>query len=234
MKDFYEEGYLLEMLVKDITKKPFLTREEEPAILMKAKEGDSRSLNCLVETNMKYIIKVVLKYWSPGLPLMDMVAEGCLGILKAVEKFDPDRGLRFLTYASFWIEGGVRNYLRKQRKHNHKSLDTPILKGEDLTIEDTLSSADIQADEPVFHKQIRAWLDVLSSREKKILVLRFWNDMSLEEIGLIIGLSKERIRQYEARGLRKIRWKVTFLYPDQVSKLKAKIIANIGSDSGVL
>jgi RNA polymerase sigma factor (sigma-70 family) len=201
------EKELLRMFQKDINRIPVLTREEEALAARQARAGDQAAADLLIESNLRFVLKVVFRFWYPGLPLMDLIAEGCMGLLRALQTFDPDMGFRFLSYAEPAIRQQVQEAIRLHYLHQHFSLDEPAYdEGGENTLKDLLFSDEPGADETVFNKQARRMLAVLNRRERTVIVLRFWHDLTLEEIGLRIGLDKERVRQIKVRSLRKMHW----------------------------
>jgi len=201
------EKELLRMFQKDIERIPLLTREEEAETARQARAGDQAAADLLVESNLRFVLKVVFRFWYPGLPLMDLIAEGCRGVIVAVQTFDPEKGFRFLSYAEPAIRHRVHEAIRLHYRHQHYSLDEPAYdEGKETTLKDLLASDDPGADVSAYGLQVRRMLAELDDRARVIIVLRFWHDLTLEEIGLQLGLERERIRQIEARSLRKMRW----------------------------
>lgn len=99
-----------------------LTQEEEMSVARRSRLGDEASRNHLVESNLRFVIKVVFQYWSPGLPLMDMISEGCQGLVKAAKTFDPDMGFRFLSYAGVAIVQGVIRAIQDHKQYEYEPL----------------------------------------------------------------------------------------------------------------
>lgn len=186
-----------------------LTQEEEMSVARRSRLGDEASRNHLVESNLRFVIKVVFQYWSPGLPLMDMISEGCQGLVKAAKTFDPDMGFRFLSYAGVAIVQGVIRAIQDHKQYEYESLDELIFDdGSEVKQEDFLESDELPCDDTVFLNQVRDILNCLSDRERMIITLRFWHNLTLEEIGSRINVTKETVRKVEARALRKLRWAI--------------------------
>jgi RNA polymerase sigma factor (sigma-70 family) len=207
----YGEGISLGIFLRDIKNIQLLTREEEYVLARRARQGDPESVRRLIEANLRFVIKVALRYryWNPGLPLMDMISEGCLGLMEAIETFNLDLGYRLITYAELRIRWRIIRVIRDHRKHELISLDEPIYNDGEETAKDLLVSEDLWADEKYFQSQveymIRNVFDCLNDRERKVIRLRFWDGFTLENAGLKIGSGKERTRQIEAKALRKLR-----------------------------
>lgn len=203
------ERGLLRMFEKDMEKIRMLTHDEELIIAKRARAGDEASRNRLIESNLRFVLKVVFRYWSPGLPLMDMISEGCEGLIKAAKTFDPDKGFRFLTYAGNSIVQGVIEAIKDHKQHVYDSLDELIYEdGSETTQKDLLVAKDIEGGETVLYNQVCSLLDILSERERTVINLRFWQYLTLEEVGSRINLGKEGVRRIETKALRKLRWAI--------------------------
>lgn len=203
------ERGLLRMFLKDVEKIQMLSQEDEMNVARRSRIGDEASRNHLAESNLRFVIKVVFQYWSPGLPLMDMISEGCLGLMKAANTFDPDKRFKFLTYAGYAIVQGVIKAVQDHKQYGHESLDELIYDdGSEVTQEDLLESDVRQSDDLAFLNQIRDMLNCLSDKERMIITLRFWHGLTLEEIGSRINVTKEAVRRIEVRALRKLRWAI--------------------------
>ncbi len=204
-----EEKNLIRMFEKDVERIPILTKDEELIIARQSQMGDEASRNRLIESNLRFILKVVYQYWSPGLPLMDMISEGCLGLIKAAKTFDPDKGFRFLTYAGNSIVQGVIKAIKDHKQYGHDSLDEIIYEdGSEITQKVIIESDELRSDETTFYNQVCDLLNRLSDKERMVITLRFWQHLTLDEVGLRINLGKERVRQIEIKALRKLRWTI--------------------------
>ena len=257
----------INMYLKEIRQFPLLTAEEEKELLEKIAKGDMSARNKLVESNLRLVVSIAKKYQNNGLSLMDLIQEANIGLLIAVEKFEPERGYRFSTYASWWIKQTISRALDNKSKmirmpayvvegvnkmknaekiltiklgreptieeianemalsvdkvkklrdscKEVSSLDISVGDDEEITlgelIADTSSltpeeNMDIQAKE----EMLDTILGTLEERESEIIKHRYGladgEPKTLEEVGQIFGLTKERIRQIEAKALRKLR-----------------------------
>ena len=257
----------INLYLKEIRQFPLLTAEEEKDLLDKIKKGDRLAKERLVEANLRLVVSIAKKYQNNGLPLLDLIQEGNIGLFHAVEKFEPERGFRFSTYASWWIKQTISRSLDNISKmirmpayvvedvnklknaeraltielgrtpsleevansmkisvekvsrlyDNYRevsSLDVSVGDDEEATmgelIADTNSlspeeTVDIQAEAEV----LDMILGTLENRESEVIRYRYGlmdgEPRTLEEVGHKIGLTKERIRQIEAKALRKLR-----------------------------
>jgi RNA polymerase primary sigma factor len=257
----------LAVYLKEISRIKLLSREEEHELARRAQSGDERAKERLVEANLRLVVQIARRYLNRGLPLPDLIEEGNLGLIRAVEKFDPDRGLRFSTYGTWWIRQAIvralanqartirlpvhvemllARYAKEEKRLTQElgrrpmteemakalktsveqieeleevrqqtiSLETPI--GADARpISDVI--ADPSASEPgaalgsLFRDRVDliTVLDDLAPNERLVLRRRFGlegeNPETLDAIGRRMNVTRERVRQIEASGLRKLR-----------------------------
>lgn len=264
------------MYLKEIGKVPLLTIDEEIALAIGVEAGDEQSKRDLAEANLRLVVSIAKRYVGRGLQFLDLIQEGNLGLIKAVDKFDYTKGFKFSTYATWWIRQAItrsiadqartiripvhmvetiNKYTRVSRQLVHElgrdptaeeiakemnmteekvreimkinqdpvSLETPIGEEEDSHLgdfipdEDALAPADAAAF-TLLKEQLMSVLDTLTPREKKVLKLRFGLDdgraRTLEEVGKEFSVTRERIRQIEAKALRKLR------HPSRSKKLR--------------
>ena len=264
------------MYFKEIGKVPLLTAEEERELAIRIEQGDEEAKKKLCESNLRLVVSIARRYLNRGLSFLDLIQEGNLGLIKAVEKFDYTKGYKFSTYATWWIRQAITRSIADQARtiripvhmvetinklirisrqllqeygreptseeiakemgisvekvreikkisQDPVSLETPIGEEEDSHLGDFIPDEDIPspvdaAAYSMLQKQLREVLDTLSEREKKVLILRFGLDdgrpRTLEEVGREFNVTRERIRQIEAKALRKLR------HPSRSKKLR--------------
>jgi RNA polymerase primary sigma factor len=256
------------LYLREIGKIPLLTSEEELALAHRVVAGEKRAKDKMAEANMRLVVSIAKRYVGRGLDLLDLIQEGNTGLLRAVEKFDPDKGFKFSTYATWWIRQAItraiadqartiripvhmvetiNKLLRTQRrltqelnreptneeiakemeievekvehimkiKQEIHSLDQSVRDDdEDTTLADFVPDEDSKlpeemAGEQLLKTQVKDMLSMLTDREQKILKLRFGledgKSHTLEEVGQEFSVTRERIRQIEAKALAKLR-----------------------------
>ncbi|MEO7361518.1 MAG: RNA polymerase sigma factor RpoD/SigA [Gemmatimonadaceae bacterium] len=265
-KSSYEEGSL-DQYLRDISAYPLISREEEAELARRIRVGDQEALDKLVRSNLRFVVSVAKKYQNQGVSLSDLINEGNLGLIRAAHKFDETKGIKFISYAVWWIRQAILQALAEQsrivrvplnragtlhrigRRANallqelgreathaeiaegmditeeevaktmsisqvHLSLDAPLTPGEDNRLLDYLAdTVNPTPDEQTFEKALTdAIVDSLASlkeREAKILRLYFGLDeaepMTLEEIGTLLGITRERVRQIKEKALSRLR-----------------------------
>lgn len=256
------------LYLREIGKIPLLSAEEELALAKRVVAGDKDAKDKMAEANMRLVVSIAKRYVGRGLDLLDLIQEGNTGLLRAVEKFDPDKGFKFSTYATWWIRQAItraiadqartiripvhmvetiNKLLRTQRrltqelnreptneeiakemeidvdkvehimkiKQDISSLDASIRDDEEDSVladfiedEDTVSPEE-SATGQLLKEQVKDMLGALTEREQKILKLRFGledgKSHTLEEVGQEFSVTRERIRQIEAKALAKLR-----------------------------
>ena len=259
----------LGVYLKEISRIKLLTREDEAALARRARAGDEAAKSQLVEANLRLVVQIARRYLNRGLPLPDLIEEGNLGLLRAVEKFEPERGLRFSTYGTWWIRQAIvralanqartirlpvhvglllGRYQREQQRLMQELGRTPtteeIAKAMNTTVEQIEELEEVRAQQTLsletpiggpdnegrladivpdpsgdpnvaltklFHSRtdLVTVLDDLAANERTVLRRRFGLEgeasETLEAIGRTLGLTRERVRQIEAAGLRKLR-----------------------------
>jgi RNA polymerase primary sigma factor len=264
------------MYLKEIGKIPLLTPEEEIELAKRIEKGDKEAKRRLAEANLRLVVSIAKRYVGRGMLFLDLIQEGNLGLIKAVEKFDYRKGYKFSTYATWWIRQAITRAIADQARtiripvhmvetinklirvsrqllqelgrdptpeeiaeemampvekvreimkiaQEPVSLETPIGEEEDSHLGDFIPDEEAQAPADaaayrLLREQLEDVLETLTPREEKVLRLRFGLDdgkpRTLEEVGQVFGVTRERIRQIEAKALRKLR------HPSRSKKLK--------------
>ena len=269
----------VKVYLKEIGRVPLLTPEEEVELAERMAKGDPAARKRLSEANLRLVVSIAKRYVGRGMQFLDLIQEGNLGLIKAVEKFDHTKGFKFSTYATWWIRQAITRAIADQartiripvhmvetinkvkkvssqllHKNGHDpsaeeiaeeldmpidkvreimrvaqepvSLETPIGEEEDSHLGDFIEDSDAPApadaaSHTLLKEQLEDVLSTLTPREKKVLELRFGledgRNRTLEEVGKEFNVTRERIRQIEAKALRKLR------HPSRSRKLKDSI-----------
>lgn len=264
------------MYLKEIGRVPLLSAEEEVELAKRMEQGDEEAKRRLAEANLRLVVSIAKRYVGRGMLFLDLIQEGNLGLIKAVEKFDYHKGYKFSTYATWWIRQAITRAIADQARtiripvhmvetinklirvsrqllqelgrdpspeeiavemdvpvervreilkiaQEPVSLETPIGEEEDSHLGDFIEDEDAPAPAEaasfiLLKEQLEEVLETLTLREEKVLRLRFGLDdgraRTLEEVGQEFGVTRERIRQIEAKALRKLR------HPSRSRKLK--------------
>ena len=192
----------LEKYLQKISSEPLLSLEEEAELSKKIHEGDRQALDKLVRANLRFVVCVARQYQDQGLSLPDLINEGNVGLIKAAEKFDEKRGLKFITYAVWWIRERILNALAADQRHFTRQLLN------ELPPPDSLITPVSQTSESL-STEMNQERSLLGERERLIIERTFGLngqlEMTLEEIGESLELSRERVRQIREKAIRKLR-----------------------------
>ncbi len=266
----------VKMYLKDIGRFPLLTAEEELFYAKNMTEGDPKAKEKLINANLRLVVSIAKRYVGRGMAFLDLIQEGNLGLMKAVDKFDYTKGFKFSTYATWWIRQAITRSIADQARtiripvhmvetinklikvsrsllqslgreptseeiaeamgisearvieiqkiaQDPVSLETPIGEEDDSHlgdfIEDTSATAPIEAAEAnMLKEQVNEILSTLAPREAMVLILRYGlrdgRPRTLEEVGKVFNVTRERIRQIEAKALRRLK------HPNKTKKLR--------------
>ncbi|MFQ5780545.1 MAG: RNA polymerase sigma factor RpoD/SigA [Nitrospiria bacterium] len=266
--------------LRNIRRSTLLTFKEEVALAKRIKKGDESARQRMIESNLRLVVSIGKRYMNRGLPFSDIIEEGNIGLIKAVEKYDHRKGFRFSTYASWWIRQAIERAIINQGKlirlpvhvvervnqylghledlvqelgrepgtneiskkmhikegditHIQQllkktySLDSPISVNQETSlrdvIEDTAQVSPMLRTEGVRRREdLLEWMEALNDNERKVIVMRFGLEgdetFTLEEIGKVFGLTRERVRQIESAALRKLRGVISkkTIKPDEI------------------
>jgi RNA polymerase primary sigma factor len=257
----------LDQYLKEISQYPLIDREEEARLAGGIRKGDPESLDKLVRSNLRFVVSVAKKYQNQGVLLPDLINEGNVGLIRAAHKFDETKGIKFISYAVWWIRQAILQALAEQSRivrvplnragalhrigrrsssllqelgreptvdeiaqelelskeevastlaisQSHLSLDAPLTPGEDNRLLDYLPDQfspdpEDEAYEHALKNTVDQALATLKEREAKVLRLYFGLDeqepMTLEEIGSLLGITRERVRQIKEKALARLR-----------------------------
>ena len=262
----FREGSL-DQYLKEISVYPLIDKAEEVRLAKEIRKGEEAALNKLVRSNLRFVVSVAKKYQNQGVPLPDLINEGNLGLIRAAHKFDETKGIKFISYAVWWIRQAILQALAEQSRivrvplnragalhrigrrssallqelgreptveeiaeeleisreevertlaisQSHLSLDAPVTPGEDNRLLDYLPDQyspgpEDEAYRHALKETVEEALSTLKEREAKILSLYFGLDdqepMTLEEIGSLLGITRERVRQIKEKALLRLR-----------------------------
>lgn len=265
-KQRFDEGSL-DQYLRDISIYPLISREEEIRLAQRIRVGDQEALDTLVRANLRFVVSVAKKYQNQGVNLSDLINEGNLGLIRAAHKFDETKGIKFISYAVWWIRQAILQALAEQSRivrvplnragtlhkigkratallqelgreathaeiaegmeiteeevaktmaisQTHISLDAPMAPGEDNRLMDYIPDVESASpDEETYGKalsdSVHEALAGLKEREAKILRLYFGLDgaepMTLEQIGAVLNITRERVRQIKEKALSRLR-----------------------------
>ncbi|MBP7527553.1 MAG: sigma-70 family RNA polymerase sigma factor [Syntrophorhabdaceae bacterium] len=224
---------LLNLFIRDVMKIPLMTREKEALVARKAVAGDVTARNRLVTANLRFVLTLAFRYRGSGVPLIDLVSAGCMGILIAAEKYDPDVGVRFITYAGHWIRERMWSLITGDKDPYIVSLDDPVRGDEEITLKDLLPDDDRSFENALGEFDVDRLLEhpgVLTERERRCLRLRYRDDMTLRQAGAFLGVDKTRVATIETRALYKLR---RFLACSGTSEEKTSLQRRLGLTSPV-
>lgn len=200
---------LLNIFIRDAMKVPLMTREEENLEARRAVAGDIAARNRLVTANLRFVLAVVFRYRDLGTPLLDLLSAGCMGALIAANKYDPDVGVRFMTYAEYWIRQRMRRAIADDGGDpSTVSLDAPVPGDGGATLKDLLADDRASFENALSGFDMERILEhpgVLTEGERHCLRLRYYRDLTQRQTAASLGVSRSWVAQIETRALHKLR-----------------------------
>lgn len=217
MLDFkYEHLDEIDVYFDEIKKYKPLSRKKEKILSDRIKNGDEEALNELVHSNLKFVVNIAKMYRKSGVPFSDLISEGNIGLIKAAQKFDGNRNIKFISYAVWWIKNSIQECIDNYNKENCEvNVDFfNIEKQTKEAYEYEINNINNEYEDNIINLQSRnsaidELLSCLQEREKKIIILYFGlfnnKEHTLDEIGVEMSLTNERIRQIKDKSLVKLR-----------------------------
>lgn len=225
----YEHVQELSMYFNDIQNIRRLTRREEQILSEKIQKGDEQALNKLVYHNLRFVVNIAKNYRNNNVPFADIISEGNLGLIRAAHKFDSTKGVKFISYAVWWIKNSINECIEKYNRDNETLSydDYTINKCTDLDHKFEQINEDFE--EKINNIQsrkdaIESLMKCLHEREIKILTLFFGlnggKEMTLEEVGKEMCLTNERVRQIKDSALSKLKCEVLTYTDDEIDTFR--------------
>jgi RNA polymerase primary sigma factor len=208
-----------------------ISREKEKELLIKAKNGDLKAQNEILTSNLRFVFNIASRYKGNGAAISDLISEGNLGLVKAIQKFDASKDVKFISYAVWWIRNAMQEFIKKRQaslniEKEEEVLNKPLFsKGipdnEDEWIEkrDVVLSDEEDEEKRELHKNQRKVIDTLMSKlcgREKVIIEKYYGiygnkSKNLEELGKELGITKERVRQIKEQGLKKLRSEILLI-----------------------
>jgi RNA polymerase primary sigma factor len=227
-EDTVQSSPSVSQILRHIPRGPRPDRIDEQTRVTRARNGDREAINLLMSSHLAYIVHIAKKFRGRGVPFEDLIAEGCVGLLKAIRGYRGESGNRFMTYASFWVRKEILSAVAEQpheirvpdyaRRHGQVAtrpfrLDLPRDAEDDLRLADRLPHPDPLPAEAIFESEqileVRRQVLALAPRERIVIVCRYGLDgqppQTLVEVARRLGVSKERVRQIEVKALENLR-----------------------------
>ena len=201
-----------------------ISREKERKLLLKAKNGDLDAQNEILTSNLRFVFNIASRYKGQGAAISDLISEGNLGLVKAIQKFNPERDVKFISYAVWWVRNSMQEFIKKRQaclnfEKDEDTLNIPLTSNKIPDTEDewverkdaVLSDEEDEAKRELHKNQrkiVNELLGILEGREKYIVEQYYGigcKEKNLEEIGRELGITKERVRQIKLSCLNKLR-----------------------------
>jgi RNA polymerase primary sigma factor len=208
-----------------------ISRERERKLIVKAKNGDLEAQNEILTANLRFVFNIASRYKGNGAAISDLISEGNLGLIKAIEKFNPENDVKFISYAVWWVRNSIQEFIKKRQQclsieKDEDTLNIPVYSSKMYDAEDEwvekkeiVLSSEEDEEKRELHKRQRKVVETLMSklegREKRIIIEYYGIDgnkaKNLEQIGKELGITKERVRQIKKNGLNKLRSEILLI-----------------------
>lgn len=208
-----------------------ISREKEKELLIKAKNGDIKAQNEILTANLRFVFNIASRYKGNGAAISDLISEGNLGLIRAMEKFDTSKDVKFISYAVWWVRNAMQEFIKKRQtslnaEKEEDSLNSPLISNgipdsEDEWVEkkDVVFSNEEDEAKQELHKNQRKIIDTLMSKLEgrgKYIIEEYYGinggkSKNLEELGKELGITKERVRQIKAENLKRLRSEILLI-----------------------
>ena len=215
----------------DLKKYKPISRLKERELLIKAKAGDLKAQNEILTANLRFVFNMASRYKGNGAAISDLISEGNLGLIKAMQKFDVNKDVKFISYAVWWVRNAMQEFIKKRQissniEKEEETLNSPIVSNgisdpeDDWVVrKDVVLSDEEEENERELHKKQRKIIDKLMSKlegRERYIVERYYGvdgkkSKNLEEIGKELGITKERVRQLKMKCLNKLRSEILLI-----------------------
>lgn len=225
----YEHVQELTTYFNDIQNIRQLSRREEQILSEKIQKGDEQALNKLVYHNLRFVVNIAKNYRNNNVPFADIISEGNIGLIRAAHKFDPSKGVKFISYAVWWIKNSINECIEKYNRDNETLSYEDYTLNKCTDLDNKFEQINEDFEEKINNIQsrkdaIESLMKCLHEREIKILTLFFGlnggKEMTLEEVGKEMCLTNERVRQIKDSALTKLKCEVLTYSDDEIDTFK--------------
>ena len=202
-----------------------ITRAKEKELILKAKNGDLNAQNEILTANLRFVFNVASRYKGNGAAISDLISEGNMGLVKAIQKFNPEKDVKFISYAVWWIRNAMQEFIKKRQtilniEKEDDCLNSPVItdsfnvddEDDYVTKMETVLSNEEDETKRELHKNQKKIVDELLSKlswRERFIIEQYYGinekEKNLEEIGRMLGITKERVRQIKGQSLKKLR-----------------------------
>ena len=226
----YEQVDEITTYFNEITKIKPLSREEERELAYRIQKGDIEALNKLVRHNLQFVVSVAKQYRHRGVPFADLIAEGNMGLIRAAHKFDPTKGVKFISYAVWWVRNSMIECIDAYQKNDENADLDEKISNEDGCFDYKYDTINEDFEEQLNlignrKETVDTLLKCLQERERKIIIMYYGlngeDELTLDEVGVKLNLTNERVRQIKDNALSKLKCKVLTLPDEHFNEYKS-------------